>query len=368
MKSAFADVAGRQFSAEGLQAEFVAGLKRRPKTLPCKAFYDERGSQLFDEICELDEYYLARAESKILRDNVAEIAALCGPRCLLVEFGSGNSSKTRLLLDCLDAPVAYVPIDISRAHLLRAAEALNGDYFPLEVLPVCADYNQRIILPAPARAPDRTVIFFPGSTIGNFEPWQAELFLRRLTTCCEAGDGLLIGVDLKKNREVLHRAYNDSKGVTAAFNLNLLCRANAELGADFVVEQFHHNAIYNQAQSRIEMRLVSRCKQTVAIASEQIRFGRGEFITTEYSCKYRLQDFLDLCSSAGWQAVRVWMDNNRWFGVCYFQRRPSPLFDKTCFGGKLRWIEVSKCAMRSPDHPRGAQIREGREGQTNASC
>src|SRR5215468_3585444 len=163
-------------TGEDLEAEFIAGLTKRPKTLPCKFFYDERGSNLFEQICALDEYYLTRTENKILGDNIPEIAALCGSRCLLVEIGSGNSSKTRLLLDHLREPVAYVPIDLSRAHLLRAADALNGDYFPLQILPVCADYNQPLRLPAPACRPERVTIFFPGSTIGNFEPWQAAAF------------------------------------------------------------------------------------------------------------------------------------------------------------------------------------------------
>jgi dimethylhistidine N-methyltransferase len=210
---------------DNFKAEFIAGLKRRPKILPCKLFYDEHGSRLFDQICQLDEYYLTRAETEILRNNITEIAALCGPRCVLVEPGSGSSSKTRLLLDHLERPVAYVPIDISRAHLLSAARALNGDYFPLEILPVCADYNRPLTLPTPARNPGRTVIFFPGSTIGNFEPWQAAIFLRRIASWCKPGDGLLIGVDLQKSRELLHLAYNDAKGITAAFNLNLLQRA-----------------------------------------------------------------------------------------------------------------------------------------------
>ena len=305
---------------EDLRAEFLAGLSRRPKTLPCKFFYDQRGSLLFDQICELEEYYLTRTEIKILRDNVAEIAALCGPNCLLVELGSGSSSKTRLLLDHLETPVAYVPIDISRPHLLRAAAALNGDYFTLEILPVCADYNQRLNLPAPAKPAERTVIFFPGSTIGNFEPWQAVAFLRRLASWCGPGDGLLIGVDLQKSSRLLTAAYNDSKGVTAAFNLNLLRRANDELGANFILGQFRHRAIYDAARGRIEMHLVSRCQQRVVIAGKQIDFHRGERLTTEYSYKYRVNGFCELSSASGWQVQRTWTDKQRWFSVHYLRR------------------------------------------------
>jgi dimethylhistidine N-methyltransferase len=303
------------------QSEVVAGLKRRPKTLPCKFFYDERGSTLFDEICELEEYYLTRTETKILQDNIEEICGICGSDCVLVELGSGRSSKTRLLLDQLETPVAYVPIDISRPHLLHAAEALNGDYFPLQILPVCADYNQPLRLPVPAGTPKRKVIFFPGSTIGNFEPVQAAAFLRRVATWCQPGDGLLIGVDLQKSRDILHAAYNDAQGVTAAFNLNLLLRANGELGSSFNLEQFRHRAIYDEANGRIEMHLVSQCRQRVVLAGEEIHFDKGESVTTEYSYKYREECFHALASAAGWQAQRTWVDERRWFSVHYFRRQ-----------------------------------------------
>ena len=302
------------------QSEFLAGLKRHPKTLPCKFFYDERGSTLFDDICELEEYYLTRTETKILRDNVEEISALCGSDCVLIELGSGRSSKTRLLLDHLETPVAYVPIDISRRHLLRAAEALNGDYFPLQVLPICADYNQPLKLPIPARIPKRKVIFYPGSTIGNFEPQPAAAFLRRLATWCQPGDGLLIGVDLQKSRDILRAAYNDARGVTAAFNLNLLLRANGELGASFNLEQFRHRAIYDEVNGRIEMHLVSQCRQRVVLAGEEIHFEKGEFVTTEYSYKYREEGFRAFAGAAGWQAQRTWIDEGRLFSVHYFSK------------------------------------------------
>jgi dimethylhistidine N-methyltransferase len=306
---------------DNFKAEFIAGLERHPKVLPCKFFYDEHGSRLFDQICQLDEYYLTRAETEILRNNITEIAALCGPDCVLVEPGSGNSSKTRLLLDHLERPVAYVPIDISQAHLFSTAQTLNGDYFPLEILPVCADYNQPLTLPTPARRPGRTVVFFLGSTIGNFEPWQAAIFLRRIASWCKPGDGLFIGVDLQKSRELLHLAYNDAKGITAAFNLNLLQRANTELGADFILERFRHEAIYDEAHSRIEMRLVSRCQHQVVVAGEQFEFGEGERITTEYSYKYRIEAFHELAAAAGWQPERTWTDKERWFSVNYFTSR-----------------------------------------------
>ena len=300
------------------KAEFIAGLERHPKVLPCKFFYDEHGSRLFDQICKLDEYYLTRAETEILRNNITEIAALCGPDCVLVEPGSGSSSKTRLLLDYLERPVAYVPIDISQAHLFSTAQTLNGDYFPLEILPVCADYNQPLTLPTPARRPGRTVVVFLGSTIGNFEPRQAAIFLRRIASWCKPGDGLLIGVDLQKSCELLHLAYNDAKGITAAFNLNLLQRANTELGADFFLDRFRHEAIYDEAHSRIEMRLVSRCQHQVVVEGEQFEFGKDERITTEYSYKYRIEAFRELAAAAGWQPERTWTDKENWFSVNYF--------------------------------------------------
>jgi len=314
-------------SAENFEAEFIAGLKKDPKILPCKFFYDENGSRLFDQICELDEYYLTRTETKILRDNIGEIASWCGRECILVELGSGQSSKTRLLLDQLESPVAYVPIDISRPHLIRAAEALNGDYYPLEILPICADYNCPLSLPAPERNPKRKVVFFPGSTIGNFEPLEAVEFLKRFGTWCVAGDGLLIGVDLQKHRQILDGAYNDSRGVTAAFNLNLLRRANRELGANFVLDQFRHRAFYDEGKGRIEMRLISESEQNVFVGKEKIGFRKGEFITTEYSYKYTIETFSALARTAGWQSERVWSDENRLFSVHYFSRKPEELYD-----------------------------------------
>ena len=301
-----------------LETEFLAGLSRSPKTLPCKFFYDERGSQLFDRICELDEYYVTRTELSILRTRMDEIAGVCGSEAIVVELGSGSSLKTRLLLDHLDAPVAYMPIDISRAQLIESAEVLNREYASVQILPVCADYSQPLLLPTPSRAAARRVIYFPGSTIGNFTPLEAEDFLRRIASWCRPGDGLLIGVDLRKDAEVLRRAYNDSSGVTAAFNLNLLRRANEELEADFDLNLFEHHAIYDSACGRIEMRLVSQRDQQVRVAGRTFDFERGEFITTEYSYKYRLADFQALSSRAGWEPVKSWTDKNNWFSVNYF--------------------------------------------------
>lgn len=302
------------------EAEFVAGLRRRPRMVPCKFFYDERGSRLFERICELPEYYPTRTEIGILERNAFALSSFCGPRCRLVELGSGSSRKTRILLDHLVAPAGYIPIDISRSSLDEAAARLALEYPWLEILPVCADYGQRIELPAPKSDRRRTTIFFPGSTIGNFEPVQATVFLEHIGTWCRSGDRMLIGVDLEKPRAVLEAAYNDAQGVTAAFNLNLLARANAELGADFDASAFCHRATYHEREGRIEMHLVSKRDQVVHIAGETFAFGRNEAILTEFSYKYRPADFSTVAAAAGWQMVDRWSDPKQWFSIFALER------------------------------------------------
>jgi dimethylhistidine N-methyltransferase len=304
-----------QPTADRVEDEVLNGLRQPAKTLPCKLFYDERGSQLFEEICELEEYYPTRTELGILTRHVDEMAALIGPRARLVELGSGSSTKTRILLDHLEDPVAYVPIDISRSALLDAARTLAEAYPRLEILAVCADYTQDFALPEPSRPAARTVAFFPGSTIGNLLPEEAEGFLRRIAGWCGPNSGLLIGVDLRKDRAILEPAYNDARGVTAAFNLNLLDHVNRALGADFDLDGFRHRAVYDDTAGRIEMRLISRRPQTVRIQGEQIRFDEGEWITTEYSYKYRIEDFHRLAARAGFQPARVWTDDRQLFSV-----------------------------------------------------
>jgi dimethylhistidine N-methyltransferase len=308
---------GAETRADDFQKEFLAGLRRRPKTLPCKFFYDARGSALFEQICRLDEYYPTRTETRIMRENIREIAALCGPRCLLIELGSGSSSKTRLLLEHLPELAAYVPVDISAPALRQAASALR-DEFAIEILPLCADYNRPVELPDSIALPERKVIFFPGSTIGNFHPGEACDFLRRIAGWCAPGDGLLIGVDLEKDRTVLERAYNDARGVTAAFNLNLLHRANRELGANFDLRQFRHRAMYNEDEGRIEMHLISACVQTPEVSGIPVCFEREERILTEFSYKDRGGRFQRLAEEAGWRAVKAWRDARDWFSVHFF--------------------------------------------------
>ncbi len=299
-------------------SEAIAGLLRKPRTLPCKYFYDERGAALFQKICELPEYYITRTETAILRLHAHAMAQCIGAHCELIGLGTGAGTKTRILLDELEAPAVYVPIDISKEQL-RQSTALFHQLFPqLEILPVCTDYLQPFDLPSPLHTAARKIVYFPGSTIGNFEPPEATEFLRRIVDLCDKDGGLLIGVDLQKDPDVLERAYNDSQGVTARFNLNLLRRANRELQANFDLEQWRHHAIYNSAAGRIEMYLISEIDQTVHIANHEFCFRSGEQIITEFSYKYNPEGFTALASAAGFEFARMWTDEARLFGVFYF--------------------------------------------------
>jgi dimethylhistidine N-methyltransferase len=254
---------------------------------------------------------------QIMRDHGADMAGYLGPGSLLIEYGSGSSTKTPILLDHLPDLAAYVPIDISREHLYKSAERLQESYPDLLIVPVCADYTSPFDLPKIDRPFNRTVVYFPGSTIGNFHPDEATAFLRQIAGVCGPGGGLLLGVDLRKPAHVLEAAYNDGAGVTAAFNLNLLQRINRELGANFDLDQFEHRAIYNETRSRVEMRLFSKQEQVVTIAGKQIRFGAGESLLTECSYKYGIDDFAELAAAAGFNVERVWTDENDLFSVRY---------------------------------------------------
>jgi L-histidine Nalpha-methyltransferase len=297
--------------------EVLCGLGKPQKELPSKFFYDEQGSQLFEQICALDEYYPTRIELGIMRDHAGEMAAVLGQQCLLVEYGSGSSTKTRLLLDHLLQPAAYVPIDISKEHLIQAAMALAAAYPELEVLPVCADYTTDFELPMPTAPAARRVVYYPGSTIGNFDREPALRFLRHIAGVCGQGGGLLIGADLRKDPGKLHHAYNDWEGVTAAFNLNLLVRINRELGADFQLDRFRHYAFYNPREGRVEMHLVSLSKQSVHVGEAAFSFEIGESIWTESSYKYRLDEFAAMAGAAGFAVEQVWMDPQELFSVHY---------------------------------------------------
>lgn len=303
-----------QPTEDDFREELIRGLSQQPKRIPCKFLYDAEGSRLFEQICGLEEYYPTRTEMRLLKDHVREIRLLCGTDCLLVELGSGSSTKTRLLLDNLPAPASYVPIDISGAQLAEAAASLDADYPSLEIVPLCADYTKPLQLPHRIGREGRTLVFFPGSTIGNFEKGDAIEFLKQTARLCGRNGALLIGVDLQKPADVLERAYNDSEGVTAAFDLNLLIRANRELGAGFALDQFRHRAVFDRVASRIEMRLESLSAQRVCLERE-FRFEPGEPIITEHSYKYDLESFRNLAARAGLQVRRIWTDPRRWFSL-----------------------------------------------------
>lgn len=303
---------------DGWYEEVLRGLQKPVKELPCKLFYDERGSQLFNQICNLPEYYPTRTEQAIMTDYIHEIVALLGAGVLLIEYGSGSSQKTRILLDHLPHLAGYVPIDISKKHLLRSAATIAMIYPDLEVLPVCADYQAGYQIPEPSQAAARRVVYFPGSTIGNFHPAEAVAFLKRMRAMCGGACELLIGVDLKKDHIVLQRAYNDSAGVTAAFNLNILARLNHELGTNFELDKFRHQAFYNAEAGRIEMHLVSLEDQTVCLNGQAISLRAGERIWTESSYKYTVTEFAGLAGLAGFKLSKVWTDSRQWFSVQHF--------------------------------------------------
>jgi L-histidine N-alpha-methyltransferase len=302
---------------DSFRTDVLRGLSTPNKRLASKYLYDNTGSKLFEQICDLPEYYLTRTEFGIMRRHAREMAQGLGPDCLLIEYGSGSGSKTRILLDELPTPAAYVPVDIARKQLLDAAAALSADYPTLEVKPVCADFTQDFALPEIRRRPRRRAVYFPGSTIGNLTPDEAHALLVRTARLCGRGGAMLLGADLKKDRNVLEAAYNDRAGVTAAFNLNLLSRINRELGAQFVLEQFSHRALFNEDESRIEMHLVSRRDQRVLVAGREIAFAHGESICTEYSYKHSLENLRAITRSAGFVAANTWLDERGYFCVMY---------------------------------------------------
>ncbi len=300
----------------------LAGLRESPKQLACKYFYDKRGSELFDQICQLDEYYLTRCELGIMERHAAEMGQQIGRGVMLVEYGSGSSVKTRYLLDELPDPVAYVPVDISDQHLHETAGELERDYPQIEILPVCADFTTDFALPLSDRAATHAAVYFPGSTIGNFLPSRATELLARITKLCGTGGGLLIGIDLQKDPRTIEAAYNDRHGVTAQFNLNLLRRINRELDGDFDLGQFSHRAFYNTELGRVESSLVSRRAQAVVVGGEVIEFAKGEAISTEHSHKYTIVGFAAMAADAGLTLRRVWMDENGYFAVVHLAIGP----------------------------------------------
>jgi len=302
---------------ESFREAALEGLRKPQKEISSKFLYDERGSKLFDRICELEEYYPTRTEIGIMRDNIEAIRDAIGPQVRLVELGSGSSMKTRILLDHLEDVAVYVPIDISKAHLVEAAEGIADAYPGVPVQPLCADYTATFDLPEPPQPASRTIVYYPGSTVGNFQPDEARHFLRRIAEGIEEGAGLLIGVDLKKDVDVLEAAYNDAEGVTAAFNMNLLRRMNRELDATFDLDRFEHLSVWNEDKGCVESFLRSTDEQTVTVAGELFSFAAGETIHTEYSFKYTLDEFAELMGEAGFSVEEVWTDDRSYFSVQY---------------------------------------------------
>jgi L-histidine Nalpha-methyltransferase len=296
------------------EGDVIVGLTTRPKRLAPKYFYDEVGSRLFEAITALPEYYPTRCELAILRERSTEIARFFPSGSTLVEFGSGSSKKVRILLAAAPGIAAYVPVDISSEMLAQEAQALRSDHPALAVLPVEADFTRAFALPALLPAGPR-IGFFPGSTIGNFEPAEAAAFLRHAGRMLGRGSHLIIGADLVKEPSILHAAYSDPVGVTSAFNLNLLARINRELDGDFVLANFSHRAIYNSVRQRIEMHLVSRVHQRVNVAGRAVEFQAGETIHTENSYKYTRESFDALAREAGWTPVAMWTDSGENFSV-----------------------------------------------------
>lgn len=302
--------------------EVLVGLSKPQKQIPAKFFYDPRGCELFEAICELPEYYLTRAETALMRQYAAEMAQCLGPGCMLIEYGSGNSSKTRILLDALTPPV-YMPIDIAGEQLRHSAFALTGVFPQMNIAAVCADYSRPLELPKcevfTARSVARKAVYFPGSTIGNFTPSETLDFLKGVVAMVGKGGAMLVGVDLKKSSAVLNAAYDDAQGVTAAFNLNLLAHINRELNGNFRLANFRHQAFYNEPAGRIEMHLLSLVAQRVTISGKVFEFRAGETIHTENSCKYSLDEFRDVAHAAGFNSLKSWTDADNLFAVHYLE-------------------------------------------------
>ena len=303
-----------------LAADVRKGLRATPKRLPSKYFYDARGSELFEKICEQPEYYLTRVELGILRQQAGSMAHAIGPDALVVEFGSGSGIKTQLLLAALERPVGYVPIEISSSALDASIEDLSARFPQIQMLPLCADFNTRLSLPSPRRRPRSVLIYFPGSTLGNFESAEALRLLRVMHSEMGAEGAALIGIDLKKDVRLLDAAYNDAAGVTAEFTLNLLHRLNRELGMDFDVSQFQHRARYSLLAGRIETHIVSSVAQQVHLDGASFEFAACEKMLVEYSCKYGLPEFAQMAMQAGLRVAQTWTDEAQQFAIQLLRR------------------------------------------------
>jgi dimethylhistidine N-methyltransferase len=300
-----------------MRDEILKGLRAQPKTISSKYFYDSTGSRLFNAICNTPEYYLTRVEKLLLSGIAGEVARLIGPESVVIEPGCGNGEKAAMLLKEIH-PAAYVPVEISEEALSGTVNRISSQFPWLNVIPACADFTRSDVARLPA---GRRLVFFPGSTIGNFEPLEAIRLLSRLAVLAAPGGALVAGVDLKKDPETLNAAYNDGAGVTAAFNLNLLARLNRDLNADFQIAKFRHHAFYDPLRGRVEMHLVSSCEQTVHVAGEAVHFDTGESIHTENSYKYTISEFRDLAGEAGWAPIGAWADADHLFSVQFFARK-----------------------------------------------
>jgi dimethylhistidine N-methyltransferase len=303
-----------------IAAEVIEGLSDSPRTLPCKLLYDEKGSELFEKICDLPEYYPTRTEMAIMRRYAGEMADRLGPRVRLVELGSGASTKTPLLLETLEDPVAYVPVEISRSALTEACDRIAERFPELPLQPVVADYTRRFELPEPPAEPRRTAAYFPGSTIGNFHRDEARDFLAGVAELVGPGGALLIGVDLRKPADVLLPAYDDAAGVTAAFNRNILRHINEQTGSDFDPDAFHHEARWNDDHGRVEMHLVADRDHDAAVDGTTFRFDKGESIWTESSYKHTLAGFAELAGGL-FDVAEVWRDAAGRFSVQCLEAR-----------------------------------------------
>ncbi len=319
-ESAVEEYLDQKPEAATFENEVLEGLAQAQKSLPCKYLYDTKGSQLFDQICDLDDYYPTRTETELLRNEAPSIATTLGPHVALIELGSGSSRKTHLLLDALEDTALYAPIDISEQHLLDAVERIASAYPDLHVQPICADFTSTIDLPDLPEHVSKRVVFFPGSTLGNFAPKERESLLRGIHRMTQPeGGGLLLGVDLIKDTEILERAYNDSEGVTAEFNLNVLRHINRELSADFDLEKFVHKAVFNPEKERVEMHLESLTDQTVNLAGQSIPFRKGETIHTENSHKFRIASIAKLAEECGFSMERMYTDEKKHFALLWLQ-------------------------------------------------
>lgn len=308
-----------QPSRDDLLGDVLAGLSASPKRLPSKYFYDRRGSELFEEITRQPEYYLTRVELALIEDCAAQVAAAVGPRAHVVEYGSGSGRKTRLLLDAMEDPVAYTPVEISRSALVGSVQRLDREFGPVQMLPVLGDFTQRIPLPDPEREARRVLVFFPGSTLGNLTDAEAVRLLKAMRGTMGDKGAALIGIDLQKSPQLIEAAYNDAAGVTAAFTLNLLVRLNRELGADFDLAGFRHRAVYVPEAGRIETFIDSLRAQSVTVQGRTFEFAAGEAMQVEYSHKYTDEGFAALAARAGLAVVRGWNDPEDWFGMRLLQ-------------------------------------------------